>query len=327
MATDPTSRVIGIDISGTFGSGIRGAVVDGAAALTARKSAFTPRTDQEELIGTIVTMAGRLAEQAERDGVPASALGLAIPGLIDETTGVVNRSPNLPLEGVRLGGILQERLGMPAFLVHDASAGAIAEHAVGVGRAVSDMLLVVMGPGVGSAVISGGQVLRGAHGSAGEVGHIVVDPTGLVCGCGGRGCVETFASETSIARRYTLAAKEAILAEEVIAKAAAGNPAAARVWNDALGALATVIATAVALIDCELVVLSGTMGITSEALAPLGALLSKRINLVNLPRVEVGALGDAAGVLGAAAIAFERAGMSDITRAWQESTAEPAITA
>ena len=69
------------------------------------------------------------------------------------------------------------------------------------------------------------------------------------------------------------------------------------------------------------------MGITSEALAPLGTLLSKRINLVNLPRVEVGALGDAAGVLGAAAIAFERAGMGDLTRAWQASAPEPAVTA
>ena len=144
---------------------------------------------------------------------------------------------------------------------------------------------------MGSAVISGGRVLRGAHGAAGEIGHISVDPAGMVCGCGGRGCVETFASETSIARRYAMAAKQAILAEEVIAKATAGEPAAARVWGDALGALATVIATAVALVDCELVVLAGTMGLPSVALAPLGDLLAQRINLVQLPRVMVGALG------------------------------------
>jgi glucokinase len=181
------------------------------------------------------------------------------------------------------------------------------------------MLLVVMGVGVGSAVISGGQVLRGAHGAAGEIGHISIDPAGTICGCGGRGCVETFASETSIARRYTLAAKEAILAEEVIARATAGNPAAVRVWNEALGALATVIATAVALIDCELVVLCGTMGIPSEALAPLGTLLAARINLVQLPRVDVGGLGGDAGLLGAAAIAFERSGAGNVIRVWRGS--------
>ena len=324
---DRNSRVIGIDVSGTFGSGIRGALVDGAASLIARKEAITPRTGQDALIGTLVTMASRLAELARRDGPPASALGVAVPGLIDEASGVVHRSPNLTLEEVGLGQVLQDRLGLPVFLVHDASAGALAEYAVGVGRGVSDMLLVVMGTGVGSAVISGGHVLRGAHGTAGEIGHISIDPEGMLCGCGGRGCIETFASETSIANRYTIAAQETILAEEVITKAAAGNPAAARVWNDALAALATVIATAVALIDCELVVLSGTMKITSRALVPLGTLLSKRINLVQLPRVEVGALGDAAGLLGAAAIAFERAGMGDATGEWRQSSRYPAGTA
>ncbi|MGA2284202.1 MAG: ROK family protein [Candidatus Dormibacteria bacterium] len=320
MTMDSHTRVIGIDAGGTFGSGMRGALVDGTASLIARKEAITPRTSQEELIETLVTMGGRLAELARRDGVEASAVGVAVPGLIDETTGVVHRSPNLTLSEVGLGQILQERLHLPAFLVHDATAGAIGEYAVGVGRGVSDMLLVVMGTGVGSAVISGGHIVRGAHGTAGEIGHIVIDPAGMLCGCGGHGCVETFASETSIARRYTMAAKEALLAGEVITKAAAGDAAAARVWNDALGALATVIATAVALIDCQLVVLTGTMKITSEALAPLGRLLANRINLIQQPRVAVGALGDAAGVLGAAAVAFERAGLGDATHTWRQSS-------
>jgi glucokinase len=320
MTIEPRGRVIGLDISGTFGGGMRGALVDGTGSLLARKDAITPRINPEDLIESLVTMAIRLAEQAQREGAPASAIGVAVPGLINEASGMVHRSPNLPLQNVPLGQILRDRLKMPAFLIHDASAGAIAEYALGAGRPVSDMMLVVIGSGVGSAVVSDGRILRGAHGTAGEIGHIVIDPAGILCGCGGRGCVETFASVTSIARRYTMAAKEAILAEEVVAKAAAGNPAAARVWNDALGALATVIATAVALIDCALVVLSGTMKLPSEALAPLGALLAKRINLVQLPRVEVGALGETAGILGAAAIAFERAAMGDATHEWRRSS-------
>jgi glucokinase len=319
---DRNSRVIGIDISGTFGSGIRGAVVDGNASLVARKEAITPRTE-EDLIGALVTMANRLVDLARQDGSPAAALGIAVPGLIDEAAGVVHRSPNLTLKEVALGSILEERVKLPTFLIHDAGAGALGEYSVGVGRGVSDMMLVVMGLGVGSAVISGGRILRGAHGTVGEIGHISIDPTGIICGCGGRGCIETFASETAIARRYTMAAKQAILAEEVIAKASAGDPVAARIWNEALGALATVIATAVALIDCELVVLSGTMQITTGALVPLGTLLSKRINLVQLPRVEVGALGDTAGLLGAAAIAFERARIGDATHEWRQLSRTP----
>lgn len=316
---DRSSRVIGIDIGGTFGRGMRGGIVDGTAELVERKDFVTPRTSQEELIELLVTMASRLAEAAQRDGAPATALGVAVPGLVDETLGVVRRSPNLKLQDVPLRQILQDRVRMPVFLIHDASAGALAEYAVGAGRGVSDLLLVVMGVGVGSAVISGGRVLRGAHGAAGEIGHISIDPAGMVCGCGGRGCVETFASEVAIARRYTMAAKEAILAEEVIAKATAGNPAAVRVWSDALSALSTVIATAVALVDCELVVLCGTMGIPSEALAPLGALLAARINLVQLPRVEIGGLGGDAALVGAAAIAFERSGVGDPMREWRSS--------
>ena len=323
MGLDRNSRVIGIDVGGTFGRGIRGALVDGTGSRVAGKEAVTPRTSQEDLIEALITMASRLADVAQRDGAPASALGLAVPGLVDEARGVVYRSPNLKLQDVELGRILQERLRLPVFLVHDASAGALAEYAAGVGRNVSDMLLVVMGLGVGSAVISGGRVLRGAHGAAGEIGHISLDPAGMICGCGGRGCVETFASETAIARRYTMAAKQAILAEEVIARATTGDAAAARVWNDALGALATVIATAVALVDCELVVLSGTMGIASGALAPLGALLAKRINLVHLPRVEVGELGDDAALVGAAAVAFERIGAGHPTLEWRGRGSSP----
>ena len=323
MGLDRNSRVIGIDVGGTFGRGIRGALVDGTASRIAGKEAVTPRTSQEDLIEALITMASRLADVAQRDGAPASALGLAVAGLVDEARGVVYRSPNLKLQDVELGRILQDRLRLPVFLVHDATAGALAEYAAGVGRNVSDMLLVAMGLGVGSAVISGGHVLRGAHGAAGEIGHISLDPAGMICGCGGRGCVETFASETAIARRYTMAAKQAILAEEVIARATTGDAAAARVWNDALGALATVIATAVALVDCELVVLSGTMGIASGALAPLGALLAKRINLVRLPRVEVGELGGDAALVGAAAVAFERIGAGHPALEWRGRGSSP----
>lgn len=324
---DRNSRVIGIDIGGTFGRGMRGAVVGGDAALGERKEFFTPRSSQEDLIEALITMASRLLEGTHRDGAPAAALGVAVPGLVNGESGVVHRSPNLKLDEVALGQILQDRLRLPVFLVHDASAGALGEYALGAGRAVSDLLLVVIGAGVGSAVISGGQVLRGAHGAAGEIGHICVDPAGMVCGCGGRGCVETIASETSIARRYTMAAKQAILAEEVIAKATAGDPVAGRVWGDALAALATVIATAVALVDCELVVLAGTMGIPSVALAPLNDLLAQRINLVELPRVTVGALGGDAALIGAAAVAFERGGIGHPVSEWrrtQPSAAEPA---
>jgi glucokinase len=327
MTTDDEARVIAIDVSGAFGSGIRGALVDGRGALVARKEGFIPRTSEEDLISSLASMAGRLLELSGRDGPPATALGLAVPGIVEEDSGVVRRSPNLNLQEVRLGPILQERVGVPVFLVHDTVAGVLAENCLGVGRGVADMLLVVIGTGVGSAMISAGRPVLGAHGRAGEIGHVFVDPQGTICGCGGRGCVETVASEPALSRRYTTLTREAIPSEEVISRAVAGHPAATRVWNEAMSALATVIAASVLLLDSELVVLHGPMRLPSAALQPLRVLLSQRMKIVNPPRIEVGSLGDAAGVLGAAAIAFDRSGLGEVTRRWRNQPLRAAVSA
>ncbi len=316
-------RVIGIDISGDFGSGIRGGLVDGTGAIVARKEALTPLTGEADLVEAISTMGGRLAEGARRDGNPPTALGVAVPGLIDEASGVVKRSPNLPLQGSALASALSARLGLPVFLVHDTGAGALAESILGAGRGVADMLLVGLGAGVGGAVISGGRLLVGATASAGEIGHISADPAGLTCGCGGRGCLETLASERALALRYTMASKVAVLPEEVLSRAAQGDALARRVWNEAMVALATVVSTAAILIDCAMVVLAGPTALPGASVGPLRTLLPQRMNLVRPPRVELSSLGPTAGVLGAAVAALERSGMGEVTRAWREAAPPP----
>src|ERR1039457_7298870 len=87
-------RVIGLDISGTFGGGMRGALVDGEESVIARKDAITPKISQDDLIEALATMAGRLADQAQREGAPASASGVAVPRIINEAPGVGHRSPH-----------------------------------------------------------------------------------------------------------------------------------------------------------------------------------------------------------------------------------------
>ena len=147
----------------------------------------------------------------------------------------------------------------------------------------------------------------------------------MVGGCGTALC-ETLDFETAIRRRSALAAKLAILAEEVIAKSDRRRPCGGADRSDALGALATVIATAVALVDYELVVLAGTVGIPSVALAPLGDLLAE-LDLVPLPRVTVGALRRELRTPRAAAVAFERGGMGHPVSEWRSSrrsAADPA---
>lgn len=183
---------------------------------------------------------------------------------------------------------------------------------------MSEALLVTVGAGVGSAIMTHGQVLAGAHGAAGEIGHISVDPGGLKCGCGGGGCLETFASEPWLARRYTLASRQAVLGREVVKRAATGDADAARVWEQAAGALALTIGTAVVLLDCELVILAGVLA-SGDLASAIAARLETRIKLVSPPRVRPAVVGEAAGVFGAAAAAFERLGMAQVTGTrWDE---------
>jgi glucokinase len=319
-ASAPVGRVVSIDIAGSFGSGLRGAVVDASGRILDKKEGITPKTSEGDLVDGIVTMATRLRDLAQRDGQGPSAVGLAVPGPVDEVTGVVHRGASFIVWGdLPLARVVEQRVGLPTVLIQDARAGGRAERLLGAGRGVNDMLLVVIGTGVGAAVICGGQPVRGAFGHAGEIGHIEVDSNGPPCSCGGRGCLETFISEPGLASRYAIAAGQAILANEVISRAARGDAPALKVWNGALRALAVIIGSAVALVECEVVVLSGTMTIPDAALlAPLGSYLDRRLHIVHTPRVVRGTLGAMAGVLGAAEAAFEHAGVPYLARAWGE---------
>lgn len=316
MGADSSDRVIGLDASGAFGSGLRGGVVDGSGALVALKEALMPLTSPAELIEGLATMAARLMQPAGVEGPRPAALGLALPGQIDEVSGIVKSIPNLPLHDTPLASILGERLGLPVHLIHDTGAGILAERLLGAARGMADVLLAVIGTGVGSAVVSGGRLLVGANGIAGEIGHISVDPAGLPCGCGGRGCLETLVSERALAQRYTMLSSQAILPDEVVTRARGGDPAATRVWNEAMAALTSVVADAALLIDCAVVILAGPTSIPAAAVGPVRSVLQRRSSLAPPPRVEASALGRSAGVLGAAAAAFEQLGMSDLTGTW-----------
>jgi glucokinase len=325
MTTLDKARVIAMDVSGTFGDGIRGALVASDAEIVAHKWAITPRHSEDDFLSAVVTMAGRLADRATRDGVPAAAIGLAVPGIVDEVAGIVHRSPNLLLKGTHLREVVEDRQGLPTFLVQDTRAGLIAESLLGAGRGAQDVLFVTIGGGVGSAIMSRGVVLNGAHGAAGEIGHISVDPQGVLCGCGGRGCLETFASEPWLANRYTMAAGKAIPGTEVIRAAASGDAAAVRIWNEAIGALGWSIGTAAALLDCELVLVAGTVAAGSDMLPALRTVLKQRIHLVEPPVVKAASVGDAAGMFGAAAVAFDRGGMPAATQSWRGVAAIPTV--
>ena len=333
--------VIGIDVGGTM---LKGGVCDRGAAIVHGERRRTARDDAEALVDGIVALAGDLAAEGRRrfgaDGV--AGIGLAVPGLVDETRGVALRAVNLPWRDLALAAVVGARLGLPALLSHDVRAAAAAEAALGAGRASDDFLFVAIGTGIGAAIVHGGRPFLGAHGRAGELGHVVVEPDGPPCGCGARGCLEAIASAAAIERGYAAAdggrsggegAGEAVdegdgagadaraSAHEVAALAQAGDPVASEVWARAARALGAALADAVALLDPGLVVVGGGLAEAgAQLLDPVAAELAARSRLGPPPRVVAAELGADAGCRGAALLAWRTL---ESARTWVPNTRPP----
>lgn len=336
--------VIGIDVGGTM---LKGAVCDRDAAIVHGERRRTARDDAEALVDGIVALAGDLAAEGRRrfgaDGV--AGIGLAVPGLVDETRGVALRAVNLPWRDLALAAVVGARLGLPALLSHDVRAAAAAEAALGAGRASDDFLFVAIGTGIGAAIVHGGRPFLGAHGRAGELGHVVVEPDGPPCGCGARGCLEAIASAAAIERGYAAGgggvggdgrageggggragagdgesdrAAAGASAREVAALAQAGDPVAREVWARAARALGAALADAVALLDPGLVVVGGGLAEAgAQLLDPVAEELAARSRLGPPPRVVAAELGADAGCRGAALLAWRALGRG---RTWVSDT-------
>ena len=197
---------------------------------------------------------------------------------------------------------------MPVALGHDVRTGGLAEFTVGAATGVRNAMFMPIGTGIAAAVLVDGHRLD-ADGYAGEIGHIVVDPGGAVCGCGVRGCLETLGSAASIARRYAEAVGRPVTrAAEVADAVRAGDADAVRVWQDAVDALATAITTAITLLAPEVIAIGGGLAESGETLLePLRAALDGRTTFQRTPRLVRATLGDNAGCIGAALLAWRAA--------------------
>lgn len=331
MATEPLTvsvpehpSVIAIDVGGTS---IKAALVTADATPHCARRMPTPQGGEAVLVTAIARVARDVALDGEGLGLRCSGIGVAAAGIIDEERGVARRGANLGWRNTALADRLQVQLEMPVRLLQDARAAALGEAVLGAGRAAGSFLTVVLGTGVGGALVIDSRVVRGAHGLAGEIGHLQVDPDGLPCGCGGRGCVETLASGTALARRYQAATGMRLRAEAVVARALSGDRVARRLWDEAISALGRALAACVTVMDCEQVVLAGGMAAVGTPLVDqLRAELLRRLNLVPPPELTVAALGSASGLFGAAAGALAMLGRDDLVRVWRD-TAPPDIEA
>jgi glucokinase len=215
-------------------------------------------------------------------------------------------SANFGWRELPLRRLLEERTGLPVAFGHDVRAGGLGEGALGAARGVRDFLFLALGTGIAGAAVLDGRPYAGG-GYAGEVGHVVVEPGGRRCGCGARGCLETVASARAIAERYG----DEATAAQVAARCAGGEARACAVWSGAVAALADALAMYVSVLAPELIVVGGGLSEAGDQLLrPLDAALGERLTFHRRPRLRRAALGDQAGRLGAALLAWERAGVT-----------------
>ncbi|GAA1978718.1 ROK family protein [Catenulispora subtropica] len=301
----PPLHALALDVGGT---GMKAGLVtrDGELTRTWRRATRIER-GPEAVVATIVDFAAELAEQCAAEGTPVAAAGFALPGIIDETTGVGVFSATVGWRDVPFRTLLTERLAVPVAIGHDVRAGGVAEARIGAGRGSSRFVFLPLGTSIGGAIMIDGKPDLGTHGMGGEFGHFVVRPGGIPCGCGLSGCLAQYSAAGAVAARYAEAAgTENTGALDVAAKLGTGDPVATRIWDEAVDALADALLTIVAILDPGRVVIGGGLAEAGDALmVPLDEALKAKATYHVLPELVTAGLGDLAGCLGAGLLAWD----------------------
>jgi glucokinase len=317
------SLVVAIDLGGTK---ILAAVVAADNTILGRSKAPTPAHEGgPAIVQAIIACADEALADARVGRGDIAAAGVGSPGPLDPATGVILFSPNLNMHNFPLGPSLSQALGWPVAVENDVRAGGYGEFRLGAAKGYTEMIAAFVGTGIGGCIISGGRVVTGSTGNAGEIGHMVVKANGAQCGCGSRGCLEAMASRTAITHRVnkairkgtptilreTMARKGGRLKSGDLAEAvAAGDQVAVTVVSRAAHYLGLGLGGLMNVLGPEIVVIGGGV---AEALGdPWIAQVrevARRQTLVDREgkiRIEPAALGDDAGIHGAALLARER---------------------
>ncbi|MFF4575169.1 ROK family protein [Streptomyces sp. NPDC001410] len=217
-----------------------------------------PDRATRKVLASIADLVQELLGHAAESGAPVRGLGIAVSGDVDRAEGVVRYSPFLDWRDVPLAELAGMTSGLPVTVDNDVRALTVAEQWFGAGAGLSDFAVVTVGAGIGCGLVVHGQVVAGAHGVAGEIGHIVIDPAGTPCHCGNRGCVEAIAGDAAIvARIREVTGRQVTDSAEAVALAHQGVPGAREVYARAGEAIGRGIATVANLLGPERVIISG----------------------------------------------------------------------
>ncbi len=300
------SLVAAIDVGGTV---IKAGLVDRDAAVRyERRHPAAVDQGPAALVAQIESIAAGLSRAAMSRG-RLRALGIGVPGIVDQAAGIARYAANLGWRDVPFGAMLVERLDVPVFLGHDVRNGALAEARLGAGRDAASVYFLAIGTGIAGGQVTRGVVDDGATGQAGEIGHLLVRRGGPRCNCGNRGCLEAMASASRIAEAYRRRSGSAVSAADVARLVEAGDPVAVAVWDRAVTALADALAAQVVLADPGCIVIGGGLSLAGDTLLrPLAGALPERLTFRAPPPVRAALLGDRAGLVGAALRAWDALG-------------------
>ena len=315
-----------VDLGGT---NLRAALIDEQGQIHFRLRQRTPQTGDHDEVVEVLVAAARECENYARQSQNSVAAGcVVVPGTIDSLNETVIQAPNIrALDQFPLRSVLQEKLGWQVLLENDANAAVIGEMWLGAGRGFKTIACLTLGTGVGGGLILDEKLWRGADGTAGEFGHAAVDPLGGVsCKCGNEGCLEMYASATAIIRmtkearprfpQSPLFAREDLTARDVYDTGVAGDPLALEVFERVGTYLGIAFANLVNVLNPEMIIIGGGVangwGLFEKRMREE---VSNRAFPVPAARVKIVAAecGDDAGLLGAAQLAFESAGIDSVS--------------
>jgi glucokinase len=294
--------VIGIDLGGTKTAL---ALIDPHHQIRAQERLATEADRGPEYI---VEQIGQVTERFHQQ-IPAGeslrGIGVGAPGPLDHVQGIIINPTNLPkFYNTPLAALIQSRTGLPVCLEHDAKAAALGEMQYGAGRGAQDLVYIVVGTGVGAAIVMDGELVRGVKNYAGEIGHITIDwQHGEQCACGSRGCAESYMSGPWLERRYAwLKPDSPLTGGEIAQRAQAGEPEAVQVLEQAGAALGAVVATVAMTLDLELYIIGGSVVKAGDLFLNAARASAPRYSFVSVgPHIRIVAaeLGEAGAMLGA----------------------------
>jgi glucokinase len=330
--------ILGIDIGGT---NIECALVDSKGNIKIRKSCPTETwKGSKAVLSNIISIANAVMREAKSKKHRVAAVGVGTPGAVDQKTGcVIGGAENIPgWKGIPLVPALKKEFCLPTFASNDVTLYALGEAMFGAGRGAKEIVCLALGTGIGGGIITGGRIYRGAIDGAGEVGHMTVKLDGKRCNCGSFGCLERYASATAIAEMGREACKkdrkslllklaggnvDEISARTVFDAAKKGDKTAKDITEKAGWFLGAGIANLINLLNPEMVIIGGGVaqagGILLRIIRKAIRTYGLRINTKKV-KIVLGELKSDAGVVGAAALAWQEMDKAKCTNQKSETS-------